>query len=139
MSILSERLRMLRKRNKLTQKNVADYLGMTESGYGYYEQGRNQPSVENLKKLAEKFGVTVSYLTGDDEEKQISVGGKEIKLTEDEYKVFEELKKHKVIFHDLASDPEKKVKELITLYKMKKILLEDDDEEDPEGFGEFED
>ncbi len=65
MSILSERLRYLRKKHKLTQKQVAEYLGITESGYGYYEQGRNQPSLETLSKLAAKFNVSVSYLTGE--------------------------------------------------------------------------
>lgn len=68
MSILSERLRLLRKNNKLTQKEVAEYLDMTESGYGYYEQNRNQPSLETLSKLAEKYNVSVAYLTGETNE-----------------------------------------------------------------------
>jgi hypothetical protein len=53
--------------------------------------------------------------------------------------VFEGLKKHPVMFHDLVSDPEKKAKELIKLYKMKKMFLEEDDEEYGDGFGELED
>ena len=67
MSTLSERLRNLRKQNKLTQKDIADFLGMSESGYGYYEQGRNEPSLETLRKLAAKYNVTVSYFTGENE------------------------------------------------------------------------
>ncbi|MFS0647235.1 hypothetical protein [Siminovitchia sp. 179-K 8D1 HS] len=43
------------------------------------------------------------------------------------------------MFHELASDPEKKVKEPIKPYKMKKMFLEEDDEEYGEGFGELED
>lgn len=43
------------------------------------------------------------------------------------------------MFHDLATDPETKVKELIKLYKMKKMFLEDDKEEYGDGFGELED
>ncbi|MDQ0186369.1 transcriptional regulator with XRE-family HTH domain [Cytobacillus kochii] len=66
MSILSERLRELRKKHKLTQKDLGDFLGISESGYGYYEQGRNEPSLESLKKLASKYEVSVSYLTGED-------------------------------------------------------------------------
>lgn len=65
MSVLSERLRKLRKKHKLTQKQVAEYLGISESGYGYYEQGRNEPSLETLTKLAKKYNVSVAYLTGE--------------------------------------------------------------------------
>lgn len=67
------------------------------------------------------------------------VAGKEITLSEEELKLFNELKKHPVLFHDLASDPEQKVKELIKLYKMKKMFLEEDEEEYGDGFGELED
>ena len=68
MSILANRLREYRKKNKLTQKDVADYLGITESGYGYYEQDRNKPSLETLRKLAKKYNVSVAVLTGEEEE-----------------------------------------------------------------------
>lgn len=70
MTILAERLRELRKLHKLKQKDVADLLGITESGYGYYEQDRNKPSIEALKILAKKYNVTLEDLTG---EKEISV------------------------------------------------------------------
>ncbi|MBN6889940.1 helix-turn-helix domain-containing protein [Cytobacillus horneckiae] len=65
--MLSERLRELRKKHKLTQKDLGDFLGISESGYGYYEQGRNEPSLETLKKLALKYDVSMSYLSGDDD------------------------------------------------------------------------
>ncbi|WP_394136819.1 helix-turn-helix domain-containing protein [Cytobacillus oceanisediminis] len=65
MSILAERLRELRKKNKMTQKDVAAFLGISESGYGYYEQGRNEPSLETLRKLAARYDVSVSYITGE--------------------------------------------------------------------------
>ncbi|MGG0718729.1 helix-turn-helix transcriptional regulator [Robertmurraya massiliosenegalensis] len=140
MSILAERLKKIRKQHKLTQKDVADFLGMTESGYGYYEQDRNKPSLITLKKLAEKYNVSVSYFTDEaDEKNNVSIAGKEIQLSPDELKIFEELRKHPILFNDLASDPESKVKELIKLYKMKKMFLEDDEEEYGEGFGDIED
>lgn len=64
MPTVSERLKELRLNHKLTQKNIADFLGITESGYGYYEQGRNEPSIGILKKLSEKYSVSIDYLTG---------------------------------------------------------------------------
>ncbi|MGG3803122.1 helix-turn-helix domain-containing protein [Metabacillus fastidiosus] len=65
MSILAERLRKLRKEHKLSQKDVADFLGISESGYGYYEQDRNEPSIKTLRLLANKYSVSVAYLTGE--------------------------------------------------------------------------
>lgn len=66
----NERLRELRLKNKLTQKEVAAFLGITESAYGYYEQGRNEPSLQTIKKLAQRYDVSISYiLSGSDSEK----------------------------------------------------------------------
>ncbi len=39
---LGERLRALREDVGLSQKEVADKLGMTEVGYGHFERGRRQ-------------------------------------------------------------------------------------------------
>lgn len=79
MSILSERLRKLRLKHKLTQKQVADYLGISESGYGYYEQGRNEPSLKALKLLATKYNVSVAYLTGETDDPQPQLTAKDEK------------------------------------------------------------
>ncbi len=130
MTVLSERLKTLRKKHKLTQKDIANYLGMTESGYGYYEQGRNEPSIETLQKLAVKYNVSISYLTGEKHEgKKALVADHEIELTEEELNFIKELKKHPLLFHELASDPAKKVKEIIKLFRVKQLILEEDMEE----------
>lgn len=65
MEKLSERLRELRTKYKLTQKDVATKLGITESAYGYYEQGRNEPSLQTIIKLAQTYDVSISYLLGE--------------------------------------------------------------------------
>lgn len=64
MSVFSQRLKQLRKKSNMLQKDVANKLGITESAYGYYEQGRREPSNETLKQLANIFGVTTDYLLG---------------------------------------------------------------------------
>jgi transcriptional regulator with XRE-family HTH domain len=68
MAKLKDRLREIRKKHKLTQKDMGNFLNISESAYGYYEQGRNDPSIESLRKIAEHFEVTVSYLTGDSDD-----------------------------------------------------------------------
>ena len=61
-----ERLKELRKKAKLNQKQVADVLGLTVSAYGNYELGQREPTIESLCKLADYYGVTVDYLIGHD-------------------------------------------------------------------------
>jgi transcriptional regulator with XRE-family HTH domain len=39
-------------RNKLTQKQLADKIGVSPKTISYWETGRNKPSSENLLKLA---------------------------------------------------------------------------------------
>lgn len=64
MSVLSNRLRKLRTINKKKQKDVADYLGVSESAYGFYEQDKREPSNVTLDRLAKYFNTTTDYLLG---------------------------------------------------------------------------
>lgn len=57
-------LKKLRTSRDLLQKDVANYLGITTSAYGFYEQGKRQPDPETISKLANFFNVTTDYLLG---------------------------------------------------------------------------
>ncbi|PWK10209.1 helix-turn-helix domain-containing protein [Tumebacillus permanentifrigoris] len=61
---LCDKLRNERKKHKLTQQQVADLIGITESGYGFYEQGKRKPPYDHLQALAQHYGVTTDYLLG---------------------------------------------------------------------------
>lgn len=138
--MLGERLKKLRKEKKITQEELGNKINVTKVSISGYENGIRNPDTDTLQKIADFFGVTTDYLLGrTNDSVEVSIAGQEINLSQDELKVFEELKKHPILFHDLATDPEKKVKELIKLYKMKKMFLEDDEEEYGDGFGELED
>lgn len=63
-NILGERLKKLRMQKEKLQKDIANYLSITTSAYGYYEKGERQPNPEMLLKLAEYFNVTTDYLLG---------------------------------------------------------------------------
>ena len=62
MSTVQKRLKELRREAKLTQADVSKILNISESAYGYYEQGRNEISISSLQKLAEKYDVSVAYI-----------------------------------------------------------------------------
>lgn len=61
---ICERLKAERKEKNLTQKQVADYLGITQSHYATYESGRNTISITKLIKLTELYKISIDYLTG---------------------------------------------------------------------------
>ena len=50
----------------LTQKEVANKLGVVESCYANWEQGRTEPSIEMLRKLGEIFQVSIDELINND-------------------------------------------------------------------------
>lgn len=59
-----ERLKMIRKENNMTQKQVYEALGLSANGYASYEQGRTEPSIATLIKLCEILDVSADYLLG---------------------------------------------------------------------------
>lgn len=61
-STFASRLKALRKQHKLMQKDIADKLGISESAYGFYEQGRREPSLDTINQLSDIFNVSVDYL-----------------------------------------------------------------------------
>lgn len=64
MKIFRDRLLELRKLNKMTQREVAFALNISQPSYIRYEIGGAEPSLENLVKLADLFDVSVDYLLG---------------------------------------------------------------------------
>ncbi|MBE7082421.1 MAG: helix-turn-helix transcriptional regulator [Clostridiales bacterium] len=62
--ILGQRLKELRQEQGLTQKELADLLGINSVTYLHYEKEQRQPPLELLVDLAKFFNVTVDYLLG---------------------------------------------------------------------------
>lgn len=58
------RLKQLRKAKKLTQKELGEIFGFSDSIITMYEKGAREPSAETLINLAEYFGVSMDYLVG---------------------------------------------------------------------------
>lgn len=57
-----ERLKSLRKQNKMTQADLAQVLNYGYTAISNYESGRNEPSISDLKKIAQYFDVSMDYL-----------------------------------------------------------------------------
>ena len=59
-------LKSLRKENKKTQTDIANFLNITTVGYNGYETQKREPSIDTLIKLADYYGVSLDYLVGRD-------------------------------------------------------------------------
>lgn len=58
---IGEIIKTLRQRNGLTQKQLADKIGVTDQSIFRYEKGTRYPSFQVLKQLEDVFGVKLGY------------------------------------------------------------------------------
>ena len=69
---VGNKIKEYRELNKMTQKDIAEILGVEPATICKYEAGIIEPSIESLKRLAETFNVTVDELIKDEEKFDIS-------------------------------------------------------------------
>lgn len=62
--MIGKRLKTIRADKRITQSDVARYLGCARTTYTQYETGVSEPDIETINKLANYFGVTSDYLLG---------------------------------------------------------------------------
>ena len=70
--VLQERLRALRKEKNETQVQVANAIGVTDRQYQRFEAGVNLPGFENLCALADHFDVSLDYLAGRTDRREVA-------------------------------------------------------------------
>ncbi|MCL2819545.1 MAG: helix-turn-helix domain-containing protein [Oscillospiraceae bacterium] len=58
------RIRELRKKKDLTQKELAKHLQIADSTLSYWEMGKYEPDNKALMKLSEFFHVPIDYILG---------------------------------------------------------------------------
>lgn len=61
---LSECMRILRKEKHISQEDVAAALDLSLSAYCRYEQGKREPTVSVLERMADYYNVSADYLLG---------------------------------------------------------------------------
>lgn len=84
---MGEKLKSLRIEKKLTQKQVAERIGLAISAVSSYESGSRYPSYDALVRLARIFHVSTDYLLGITEKRNIDVTG----LNDNEIEVVSQL------------------------------------------------
>lgn len=60
--MFADNLKLARKQAGYTRKYMAGQIGVSPSSYGFYEQSKNMPSVDNLIKIANILHVSIDFL-----------------------------------------------------------------------------
>jgi len=72
MAVFSERLKQLRKENHMTQEALGAVIGVSKHSVCIYEKGKNYPEMKNFLVLAEYFHVSLDYLVGRTENREVN-------------------------------------------------------------------
>ena len=95
MSDFYENLKAARLQKKLSQKDVAEAIGVAKSTYSLYESGKREPNVKTIKKIADVLGVSGDILLGTATEVHtIAAHHDSEEWTEEELAEIEEFKKY---------------------------------------------
>jgi len=76
--MLAKRLKYLREERNLTQKELAEKLGISPSAIGMYESDKRNPDTYMLNILANFFNVSVDYILGRTNVKKSILSDKDI-------------------------------------------------------------
>ncbi|AST57706.1 helix-turn-helix family protein [Thermoanaerobacterium thermosaccharolyticum] len=111
--MFGKRIKELRKKKGLTQKALASYLGISDRAIGYYENEQRTPPPDILQKIADFFNVSVDYLLGRTDKKNIDAAND---IDERLHKVMKELGPDVLLaFYDLPNMTDKEKENVITL------------------------
>ncbi|EDN8735510.1 TPA: helix-turn-helix domain-containing protein [Listeria monocytogenes] len=77
-------LKKLRNKAGKTQEDIAKILGISRGAYSHIENGRNEPDIETIVKLAEIFEVSTDYLLGRDDNSDLLAAHIDDDVTEEE-------------------------------------------------------
>lgn len=102
-----DRLKFLRKNYdvKLTQSMLAKELNHGYTVISNYENGRNEPSIKDLIKLADFFGVSIDYLVCRQNNTNVKI------LNDENYNAFY------LLFNSFEEEEQKKIIQTLKLWK----------------------
>ena len=112
-----DRLRMLRKEKKMTQVRLGKMLNYGYTAIANYESGRNSPSIEDLKKIASIFNVSMDFLLGVNDIRYPYI-------RDDNSNEFNEVRRH---YANISHNP-KKIEELLFFMEWLEARKDEEDE-----------
>lgn len=106
MNGIGERLNILRKERELSLDELSDILQIAKSSLSRYENNQAVPSIEAVKDIAKYFNVSIDYLTGRTDIREVN---KSSNFESEVAKLIDECKKNNI--------PMEKLKTIIALLK----------------------
>lgn len=79
--VVGKNLAALRKKKKLTQIELAEKFNYSDKAVSKWEQGATLPDLETLKQLCDFYGVSIDYLTKEENIKDPHVETQETNIT----------------------------------------------------------
>ena len=64
-----DRIKSLREDHDITQKEIANYLGTSQTMYARYERGANELPIRHLLKLCDLYNTSSDYILGKTDKK----------------------------------------------------------------------
>lgn len=125
-------------------EELAQKMNLSQATINAWETGKETPSQLQVIELNNVLSNSSELYKGMLDINATGVGIPLLKsrsldnFTDADFLLLEEIKKHPVLFNELSVNPEKKIREIVRLHKMKKLLLEED-EESGDGFGDLKD
>ncbi|MBC1771356.1 helix-turn-helix transcriptional regulator [Listeria welshimeri] len=135
MSKLSERLKVLRNKKKITQQTIADLVGVNRATYTNWENGKREPELDKVVELATELNSTVDYLLGNSDINYLDITENELKnLSTEEAKILsDEIKKNLFAIFDIGKNKFNMTNEEMEIMKVlviKQFLKEEEKEKD---------
>ena|SRR6056297_285144 len=79
---VAQRIKQIRKAKNLSQKEVTAAIAMGTAQYSRIENGKTDPSISTLEKIAQALGVTLAELFADNEQLTAEVNSTDKTLME---------------------------------------------------------
>lgn len=90
--MLGDKVKLLRKKMKITQQKLAETIGVSQSTIGMIEGNKQGASNDTLIKLAVTLNTTVDYLLSDDIEEQ-DIDAENVDFDDDDIRRIERARK----------------------------------------------
>ena len=114
--MLKDRIKKLRKKKNLSQRDLAKEINLSPSTIAMYETGKRKPDADKLKQIASYFNVSIDYLLGNtDERKPVN----ELIKNEEAVEIEELLERYQVMLEgdELDESAKKSVIDFLRLLK----------------------
>lgn len=108
--MVGKKLRELRENAGLTQRELAQILGVKSSEISQYEKGKRTPRWNRFNKLLDFFNVSADYVLG----REVSAVSEDeeykVRLSKEELQMLGELKNYPKLYEILVDNPKRSIK-----------------------------